>query len=858
MASKVLTFSVVLKAINLLSGPVRDALRALEDVERVGQRTKGLRQMAQDLDAVGGALQKIGAAGVGVGLGGAYALGLHEVPGQAVRAEYALRQIGNTADLTHDQIAAAGAELPGLTRQTNQYQDALLDGLGLLAAAGLEFNTSLAALRPIGRTATGEVADLNAVAATSFALIDNLKVPVAELQLGLDALAQSGKEGRFELADMALYFPVITASAQQLKMTGVPAVASLGAALQVAMKGAGDPSQAATNFQNFLSKLTAPDTVRRFKELGIDLQREFALATQAGKDPIMEFLQLIQRVSGGDPFKMGEMFGDQQVLNFLRPMLANLKEYERIRASALQSKGVVDRDYINMLTTTSELWKALRLNMAASFGPLVQGPLRLVNSVLVQLNSNPGLQQLILDGVLLATAVGGLTLGMGTLLVFAGAALNATATLANGAAALRAGWMGATAGLEGGMAIMGAAGGRMRSLARRAAGVGTALLDVVRMQKLTNAIAYRGGFFNLLRFQALRARYAVLENVAALRLWTRTQLRAGGAAVISLFRLGTWTGALGKARGFLRMTTLAVRGFSLALLTNPITWVAVAVVGAALLIFKYWRPIAGFFRGLWSGLLEGLGSVLPVIAQLFAPLRPVIGWIGSLISWVGRILKPVDDVGGAAENLGVRWGRVVGGIMAAVLGLPAKMFSAGVRIMTELWRGLKAAASQPVSAALDVANRVGRFLIGHSPPPAGPLRRLDRVGWMETIAATIHPAPVVSAMRGATAAVMMAAAAPPALAQVRPAPLLSPAAETRFRAAATDRRTPIATSAGAPPQISLHYAPVYHVGRGADSDLVTQIKQANREQGAELERMVQQIVDRANRMRDRARYTGEG
>ncbi len=48
------------------------------------------------------------------------------------------------------------------------------------------------------------------------------------------------------------------------------------------------------------------------------------------------------------------------------------------------------------------------------------------------------------------------------------------------------------------------------------------------------------------------------------------------------------------AKGF-GVVALAAKGMSMALLTNPITWIVLAIAGAALLIYKNWAPISAFF-----------------------------------------------------------------------------------------------------------------------------------------------------------------------------------------------------------------------------------------------------------------------
>lgn len=95
--------------------------------------------------------------------------------------------------------------------------------------------------------------------------------------------------------DMARNFPELTANASALKMQGVPAVASLAAALQIAMKSAGSADQAANNMSNFLGKITSPDTVKNFKKMGIDIEKEMKSAAAKGTDPLLHSLEIKRR-----------------------------------------------------------------------------------------------------------------------------------------------------------------------------------------------------------------------------------------------------------------------------------------------------------------------------------------------------------------------------------------------------------------------------------------------------------------------------------------------------------------------------------------------------------------------------------
>lgn len=264
--------------------------------------------------------------------------------------DYQLQVIGNTADMTRPQIAALGVEILKISDETGKSAQTVQKAMGYLVAAGMDVGTAAAVLRPVGRTATATASEIDDVAKATFTLSDALKINPAGMQQALDMLVQSGKEGNFEFKDMAAELPVLAAGFQAMKMTGTEAVATLGAALQIARKGAGSSQQAATNVENFLAKVMSPETLKKAsKNFGVDLYKIISDAQSTGQNPFEAAIQAIsQMTKGGDQKLLGELFQDMQVQNFLRPMLQNLEEYQRIKAAAMGASGVTDRDFAKM------------------------------------------------------------------------------------------------------------------------------------------------------------------------------------------------------------------------------------------------------------------------------------------------------------------------------------------------------------------------------------------------------------------------------------------------------------------------------------------------------------------------------
>ena len=265
--------------------------------------------------------------------------------GGATDFQSTLTDIAITADIPRDKIKAIGHEMGGLAKETGQTREEIAEAFKTLTAKGMGAEDAQASLRAIGLTATASGAAVDDVAKTVFAVFDNLKVAPGEAIKAMDMLTTAGKQGSFELVDMARHFPTLTASMQTLKVKGTEGVASLGAMLQIASRGAGSNDEAANNLKNFLAQLTAPKTIKRFADnYGFDVEKRMKEAARRGINPVEDMIQVIKELTGGDQFEIGKLFGNQQVKQFLAPMLENMEEYKRIKKEVMAAEGTVEAD----------------------------------------------------------------------------------------------------------------------------------------------------------------------------------------------------------------------------------------------------------------------------------------------------------------------------------------------------------------------------------------------------------------------------------------------------------------------------------------------------------------------------------
>lgn len=173
------------------------------------------------------------------------------------------------------------------------------------------------------------------------------------------------------------------------------------------------------------------------------------------------------------------------------------------------------------------------------------------------------------------------------------------------------------------------------------------------------------------------------------------------------------------------------------LMTNPIILIVAAIAAAAFLIYKYWAPIKEFFIKLWNGILNN-----KYVQMALAVFMPIIGIPIIIIKHWDRIKSFFSDLWDAVKRIFMVW-------VNWTFGLPVKMFKVGVAFIENIWKGIKTKATWLWEKVKGVAQKI-RNLWPFSPAKEGPLRDIHKIKLMETIAATIRPAPVLNAMRGVT------------------------------------------------------------------------------------------------------------
>ena len=551
----------------------------------------------------------------------------------AAALEDLVKDIAITGEMTKAEEQKLGQVLRDTARQYNQHATEVGAGLQALVASGITSSAELQRYAPIlAKAATATRASVDDLGNVFVALKNNLAIGAQDTEAALNMLAYAGKQGQFELKDMAKWMPNLAPMMQAMGVTGKEAVAELGAALQVARKGAGTSDEAANNLKNFLAKVTAPDTLKDFEKAGIDLKGSLIQLRAQGMTPMMGMLEIIRdymKKVGGDgalkkfdaaaktgdmegvkalseAYGLGTLFQDMQAMSFIKPAIADMAEFKRIKEGAMTAGGtdLLGDDFAKRMAGSQEQMKRfgiLAQDIGLSVGNALLPPLVLIMESLAPVvrgigewaQANPGLVKTIV-GIGLALTAGKLAvLGLGWAVSFLVLSpLNGlrTAFLTVGGRWLwlRGLWQaGAFAPLLRGLASVGA--GFMRALPMAAA-FGKGLWMAVYMPFKLLA---QGGFV-----------LARLLGGALL-----SGLRLAGQAVLFLGR---------------------------ALLMNPIGLAVTVIAGAAYLIWKNWDRLGPMFARLWSSIKAGAAAAWAGIKSAFlnfTPLGLVVKHWQPLMAW---------------------------------------------------------------------------------------------------------------------------------------------------------------------------------------------------------------------------------
>jgi TP901 family phage tail tape measure protein len=672
-------------------------------VQLVDRLTSPLRGMMRGISSIGGGIANIGRQ-IGV-VGGALAgLSFMAPIQQAAAWDASLRDIAITAGKTGGEVEKMIGDISGqyqkLALETGQRSAELAKGAQLLVASGMDASLIDKLMPTIGRVATAANATIEDTAKTAFALSDTLKVAPDQMEAALGKLVVAGKLGRFEFKNMAAEFPALTNQMAKFGITGMEAVSSLGASLQIAMLGTANPSEAATNLKNFLTKINAPEAIKKFeKELKVDVTGVMTDAAAKGINPVEAVIQkmseklkvpqaeidnIMKKANAGpgtdkdkaeaarkqisqllSGTKVGRLYADMQVLDFLIPTLLNLDKLKDFKNQVAEAGAdVINQDFESRMRGLSQQLvqfgeigtQALRrIGLAfASNLPMANRAIAELLRWVAQVDAVwPGLIDGVLSwtGMLLALGAGVAVLtpvfaGLAAVLGVVKAALLGllspiglvAAILASAATLIISRWETFAPFFARLGDSIAALAGPLRTLFQGLLNLdfGSVVATLTRLGPLL-AEAFRRGW-DILKITA-RMALVELDKILGTNLAGSDTLRTLVAGIIGVSAAFVAALPVMAAVG----AAVAVVGAVIAAVTSPISLAIAgitALAAAGIYLYNNWEAVKGQLAGVWTSLGQAAGSAwegAKAAGDEFA------GWCGEL---PGRILAGLGNLAG--------------------------------------------------------------------------------------------------------------------------------------------------------------------------------------------------------------------
>jgi TP901 family phage tail tape measure protein len=194
------------------------------------------------------------------------------------------------------------------------------------------------------------------------------------------------------------------------------------------------------------------------------------------------------------------------------------------------------------------------------------------------------------------------------------------------------------------------------------------------------------------------------KGVTAMGSWIASQWSSLTASIANAGGIRAVAAAsAGKLVRGMKAAAAATKAFTVSLLTNPATWIAAGIAGAAFLIWKHWKPIKSFFEGFWEDVkpwvqpaLDWFASWGPTFKAMWAEVKPILSGIWDFLEPIGSVL----GLGGESSIQLNREQRVqIGGEPVEVQqGMPTAPGAMGLNVTPDRFQELIGGGSESAAA----------------------------------------------------------------------------------------------------------------------------------------------------------------
>lgn len=259
--------------------------------------------------------------------------------------DLAVTRIGITADATDAQIENLQKSLRELAYEGGKSFNEVREGIESLITGGMNLDKAMPALPAIIKTAQAAGAEVKDIATTTLSLDQAMGIATNKMQSAFDVMVTGGKAGKFELKDMARYFPSIAPAAAAVGLKGEAGLKKIVAVMQTIRQGTGTTEEAASSVQNIFAKMESEETTKKFQKFGIDLRKEMDKTRKEGGDLLETFTRLTEKATKGDLSKIPQLFTDMEFARGMRALLTYKDTLKEVSAELEKAGGSTMRDF---------------------------------------------------------------------------------------------------------------------------------------------------------------------------------------------------------------------------------------------------------------------------------------------------------------------------------------------------------------------------------------------------------------------------------------------------------------------------------------------------------------------------------
>lgn len=367
----------------------------IEGEDKLRRYNKQLDSTEDDAERSASNIRQIGVA-ASAATAGAIALGAAGYKNFA-EFERTMNRIGITANATADATIAAGGRVQQLAQDFSLPLDQAVNGLDVLVSSGLDLEQAMAFLPSVLATAQASGAATADIANTAIKAASALKIEAGDMQRAFDIMVEGGKAGQFELKDMSQYIPELANTFANLGYSGEEGLKRLVAVLQTVREDTGSAGTAATQVGEIFGKMMAPEVVKNFKDLGVNIKQEMETAKAAGEDLLTAYVRISQETMKNNPkATLVDLFSDKEMRLGMQSLMSSTDAFDKFMTTLNSGTvdGAVFRDLTRILGDSksqvdsfSNSWDTLMKQIGASVAPAANNVLQNIAGSMAEANA---------------------------------------------------------------------------------------------------------------------------------------------------------------------------------------------------------------------------------------------------------------------------------------------------------------------------------------------------------------------------------------------------------------------------------------------------------------------------------------